>query len=137
MTTELLARVEALEQRVSALEGDGTKAKTQTRESTPREFLLSKPTKSILDKTLLAGYYIETVMMRTDFDLDDLSRFFDAAKESQPANRRDPPHQLVKKGYFREVGERVQASTARNKWSLSNSGLKRVEDNFPTEKRSE
>lgn len=134
MSDNILARIEALERRVATIEGlKSDKEATTTNQQSPREYLLSKNVSSALDKTLLAGYYIETVIGKASFNLDDLSAFFNTAKEQIPKNRRDAPYQLVKKGYFREVGNRVQASTARNEWSLTNSGMKRVEDNFPKE----
>jgi len=134
MTADLAIRVEALERRVSALEGGTVVPKDMGQHPpTPREFLLSKNAKSQNDKTLLAAYYLEVLKGKTSFNLDDLEGFYDAAKETRPKNRRDAAFQNVKRGCFREVGDRVQASTARNEWALSNSGIKRVEENFPKE----
>ncbi len=134
MSEDLTTRIAALERRVSALEATPV-ASTPSRghAPTPREFLLSKGPKSQNDKTLAAGYYLEMIQGKATFNLDHLEAFYEAAKEARPKNRRDAAFQNVKRGYFREVGDRVQASTAKNEWSLSNTGIKRVEDGFPKE----
>jgi len=96
----------------------------------PREFLLTKNPPSMNDRVLTAGYYIETVVGEESFDMDRLYAFLGQAKEALPANRRDPPYQNVKRGFFMEIGDRGRGKTARNRWSLTNAGIKRVESGF-------
>lgn len=134
MKESLEERVDALERRVAALESKKivpSKEQTGDRMS-PREFLLDRAPRSDNDKTLVAGYHIEIIGGTEAFDFDDIERFYAAAKEAAPANRRDPPYQNVKKGYFREVGKREVGMKARNRWALTNSGIKRVENGLQT-----
>jgi hypothetical protein len=129
-TSDLEARVNDLERRMDRFESAGRSPapRDAARPPSPREFLLSKSGATTLnDKVLLAGYYIENYEGKESFDYDDLTRFLAAAKESAPKNIRDAVFQNVKRGSFREVGERVRASTARNKWALANPGIARVE----------
>lgn len=135
MTPSVEDRLTDLELRVIALEGKASRAPplrpaVDSRKKSPREFLLSKAPKSDNDKTLVAGYFIEIVEGRESFDFDDVEQFYAQAKEAAPANRRDPPYQNVKKGYFREVGKRQVGKTARNRWALTNSGIARVDGGF-------
>lgn len=124
-------RVRRLEERIAAIElrlGRTTSSEAKRRTPSPREFLLAKSPQSDNDKTLVAGYYVEVVAGKDSFDFDDVAAFLSQAKEAAPKNRRDPPYQNVRKGYFREVGKREKGMRARNRWALTNSGIKRVED---------
>ena len=96
----------------------------------PRDFLISKSPTTDTEKTLVAGFYIEMLSGKDSFDFDDIEQFFHQAKEAVPANRRDPPYQLVEKGLFRKIGKRVLGKTARNRWALTNDGISRVESGF-------
>lgn len=129
-------RLADLERRVAALErlNKPTAAVTVQptgRPMSPREFLLSRSGARLLnDKALVAGYFIETLDGKESFAHDDLGHFLNASKETLPKNRRDITCVNVKRGTFREVGERVQASIAKNRWSLTNKGIAMVEANF-------
>jgi hypothetical protein len=131
-TTE--ERLVALEARVLALEGKTMlSAHARSKENqggSPREFLLAKVPRTDSDRTLTAGYYIEVISGKDSFNFDDVEDFYAQAKEAAPANRRDPPYQNVKKGYFREVGKRQTGMHARNRWALTNSGIARVDGGF-------
>jgi len=134
MNESLENRIGALEARVTALEQRLTEKKLP-RETTdgilsPREFLLGKAPRGDNDTTLAAGYYLEILAKKDGFTFDDLADFYNQAKEALPANRRDPPYQNVKRGYFREIGGREAGKTARNRWALTNLGIERVEKGF-------
>jgi hypothetical protein len=135
MTQDLETRLADLERRVAQLEAPraATRASsTPTPKLKPsaREFLLDRAPKTDLDKTLAAGYHIEIICGAESFDFDGIEGFYAEAKEAAPANRRDPPYQNVKKGYFREVGKRAGGMKARNRWALTNLGIARVESGF-------
>lgn len=122
----------AIERRLDALEGkldaSGSTRSRTDRTLSPREFLLSKPgVKTLADLGLAAGYYLEVVCGADGFDLDDLNRFYSEAKEPRPRAYRDVPYQNVKRGTMRQLGKMVQSRTAHNRWSLTNSGIARVE----------
>lgn len=124
--TKIEERVASLERRLEA----PSVAHKPTQTPSPREFLLTKGPKGAHDLTLAAGYYLEVITGKDSFDLEEIRSFYGQAKEASPANPRDPPFQNVKKGYFREVGKRETGQRARNRWALTNLGIKRVEDGF-------
>jgi len=132
MRESIEERIAKLERRVAALESRGPVSPTGKPGdySSPREFLLDRAPTTDYDKTLAAGYHIEIISGQESFDFDDIEKFYAAAKEAAPANRRDPPYQNVKKGYFREVGKRQVGMKARNRWALTNLGIQRVESGF-------
>lgn len=135
MTKDTDLRIAELERRVAALEASSaeprvTPAGAAGGKTSPREFLLEHAPKSDNDKTLAAGYYIEVIGGAESFDFDDIERFYAAAKEPAPANRRDPPYQNVRRGYFIEIGKREFGKTARNRWRVSNRGHDRVKSRF-------
>jgi hypothetical protein len=133
---EMLARrLAEVERKVAELESADKSPPPKGSQSgaakiSPREFLLDREPKTDNDKTLTAAFYIEQLSGAESFDFDDIERFLGQAKEPMPRNRRDPPYQNVKKGYFREVGEREQGMHARNRWALTNKGIQRVESKF-------
>lgn len=133
MTDDFERRLSDLERRVALLESPTTPKATATEprdKPSPREFLLKLGPKTDNDKTLAAIYHIEMIGGRESADFDDIAAWYSAAKEAPPANRRDPPYQLVKKGLLREVGKRTAGMKARNRWALTNLGIKRVEERF-------
>lgn len=138
MTEMLEDRMAALEARVLALEQNRnavSRSAGQSDRLSPREFLLGKAPKTDNDKTLAAGYYIEVITGKESFTFEDLEVFYGQAKEQVPSNRRDPPYQNVRRGYFRELGAHTSGRKARNAWALTNSGIDRVEKGFPTRGR--
>ena len=142
---EIEARLLDHERRLASLEGGKAVAPVH-RESamaTPvvvlaaRDFLLSKHPKSLNDKVLVAGYYIEVILGEPSFNLDRLYGVFDQMRESPPGNRRDPPYNNENYGFFRPEGEKVYSRTANNRWTLTNAGRARVEDGtFPRPRKS-
>jgi hypothetical protein len=128
-------RLSDLESRVHALESANppnsrTGTPSSLKRPSPREFLLEKGPGPMIDKTLVAGYWWEVIEGREYFTLDDLAEFLRQAKESPPKNRRDAAYQNVKRGTFREEGARGQSSSAKNRWTLTNNGIMRVEEGF-------
>jgi hypothetical protein len=136
MTASLEERVLELERRVAALEApaETVAASQATRKPSPREFHLEKSPKTDNDKTLVAGYYLELIRGLESFDFDDIETYYRQAKEAPPENRRDPPYQNVKRGYFRRAGKTQQGKAARNRWSMTNTGIARVEQGFQVKK---
>lgn len=134
MSADVEARLSELERRLQIIEGRlGQKAAPAPRTGatpSPREFLLARAPKTDNDRTLVAGYHIEILSGADGFNFDDIEAFYANAKEAPPANRRDPPYQNVKRGYFREVGKRQVGMKARNRWALTNLGIERVENGF-------
>lgn len=133
MQKTLEQRVVDLETRVLALETTRRlppDRKSDPNSPSPREFLMEKLPRTDTDKTLTAGFYIEMISGHASFDFDDIDRFYNEAKEASPANRRDPPYQLVEEGFFRKVGKRATGKNARNRWALTNDGIARVEHGF-------
>lgn len=139
-TDDLEHRVADLERRVSALEGlRSTPAlsppKKGERPHSPREFLQSKDgAKGNNDLGAVAGYYIEMVLGKDGFSLDDLNQFYSDSKEPRPKAYRDIPYQNVKRGVFRPLGNTVQSRFAKNRWGMTNTGIKLVESNFANTK---
>ena len=135
-TVDLEQRLSDLERRVTALEAARavpvvSVPKLTQQMPSPREFLLSKTgAVSLNDKIVVAAYYIEHFEGKDSFDHDDLARILLAAKERPPKNRRDVAFQNVRRGAFREVGQRAKGRTARNRWCLTNTGIEMVESNF-------
>lgn len=135
-TIDLEPRLSDLERRVTALEAARSvpvvSAPSPTQQTpSPREFLLSKTGAfSLDDKTVVAAYYIERFEGKDSFGHDDLARIFLAAKERPPRNRRDVVFQNVRRGAFREVGQRAKGRAPRNTWCLTNTGIHLVESNF-------
>ncbi len=141
MSDTLEERVAHLERRVAALEAaqhsrPGASLKKGTeRPQSPREFLLSKNgAKGNNDLGAVAGYYIEMILGKDGFDLDDLNQFYSDAKEPRPKAYRDVAYQNVKRGVFRPLGKTVQSRTAHNRWALTNTGIALVESNFAESK---
>jgi len=137
MSADVEARLADFERRIAILEARGGRrtsgpASRSEPKPSPREFLIAHMPKNDGDRTLAAGYYIEIISGLDSFSFDDIEAFYTQAKEPAPANRRDPPYQNVKKGYFREVGKRQVGKMARNRWALTNLGIARVEAGFPT-----
>src|ERR1700730_18647509 len=98
MNELLESKLAELETRVRALENLSvipSSSPVVPRKQSPREFLLGKGPKSDNDKALAAGYYLEIISGAESFSTDQIVAFFGQAKESAPANRRDPPYQNV------------------------------------------
>lgn len=132
---DLEQRVKELEDRVSALEA-ASRAATQPakpveKQQSPKEFLMAKAPKSVVEKTLALGYYHETVTGQGAFNISDLEILFRAAKEKLPANMSDMANKNVKKGHIMEDAAKKDDKRA---WVLTATGDRYVENNFNEEK---
>jgi len=133
--TEIEARLLDIERRLAYLEAGraampGQREPSRSASGTvpsARDFLMSKHPTTLNDKVLVAGYYIEVILGETSFNLDRLYQVFDQMRESPPGNRRDPPHNNEKYGFFRPEGTKIHSRTANNRWTLTNAGRARVE----------
>jgi hypothetical protein len=135
MTDSLELRVKALEDRVAALEAVGATAPaastTTTKRQSPKEFLMAKAAKSVVEKTLALGYYYEIVTGQGAFNISDLETLFRAAKEKLPANMSDMANKNVKKGHIMEDADKKDDKRA---WVLTRTGEEYVENNFSEER---
>jgi len=135
MTDSLELRVKALEDRVAALETLGVPAPaastTMAKRQSPKEFLMAKAPKSVVEKTLTLAYYYEIVTGQGAFNINDLEALFRAAKEKLPANISDMANKNVKKGHIMEDSDKKDDKRA---WVLTATGERYVEDNFNEDK---
>ena len=124
-------RVKALEDRVSALEVAGQLAhnvvKPAEKQQSPKEFLMVKAPKSVVEKTLALGYYYEIVTGQGAFNISDLEALFRSAKEKLPTNMSDMANKNVKKGHVMEHATKKDDKRA---WVLTATGERYVENNF-------
>ena len=95
-----------------------------------KEFMLSKNLKSEKEKTLAIAYYLEKYEGFLSFNTKDLENSFQSAKEPMPKNVNNNVNRNIKKGYLMESKDKKDDHKA---WSLTNTGEKRVEDNFKEE----
>lgn len=133
MSSNIEARLEALENRVAILEataGGSTtsvqrpiKVKTQS----PKEFLMGLALKSAVEKTLALGYFIETIQGSGHFNIDDIEATFRLAKEKVPGNIGDMVNKNIKKGVFMEHDEKKDGKKA---WVLTATGESFAENGF-------
>jgi len=136
MIDNLEFRVKALEDRVTALES-ATGQTSQSLSSTlskklqsPKEFLLTKKTKNMIQKTLVLAYYFESIAQHGAFNVNDLETTFRNAKEKLPVNMNDTVNKTIKRGLFVEHDER---KGGKKSWMLTATGEKFVENNLSEE----
>jgi hypothetical protein len=134
--TQLAERVLSLEKRVAALEahhtqGDSRAKSGDSKELSVKEFIISKKPSNDVEKTLAIGYFLERYAEATSFNIDDLGRYFELAKEPVPTNINDKVNLNIKKGHLAEAREKKNNKKA---WMVTNSGEKFVEDGFKAKK---
>jgi hypothetical protein len=121
-------RLDELERRVGELErrmiADAVPTNVPSKGLSIREFLLSKNPKTDVDRTLLIGYYVETIGKLGFFNLNDLRGAFAAAKEQLPTNLNDAVNKNIQKGFIMEVANRKEGFKT---WVLTSSGERKVE----------
>jgi len=134
---KLEARLAALEQRFSRLEarlsspapvGPGKIQK----ELSIKEFILERRPTNDVERTLAIGYFLERFTGATSFNVDDLARQFEHAKEPTPDNINHKVFLNVKKGHMAEAREKKDSKKA---WMLTNSGESFVEAGFKSKAR--
>jgi hypothetical protein len=132
MKNELEVRVAALEKRVTQLEallGDGGKpnAAAPTKDLSVKEFILSKAPANDVERTLAIACFLERFAGYASFNVDDLARHFQLAKEAIPININDKVNLNIKKGHLAEANEKKDKKKA---WIVTNSGDQFVESSF-------
>lgn len=122
MDPDILKILDDHEQRLKRLEGSGVHTQT-IKQTSIREFILSKKLKNDVEKTLVIGYYLEKYEKNSPFNVKDLEEGFRRAKEPVPDNINYKVYLNVKKGYLDEAKEKKNGNIA---WYLTNSGEERV-----------
>lgn len=129
---KLSEKVSSLEDRVSALEALINNNPIEVvvshgKKLSIKEFILSKRPSGDVQKALAIAYYLEKHDGMDSFNVEDLARGFQLAKESTPANVNDKINMNIKKGHIAEAGEKKGNKKA---WIVTNSGEKFVDDGF-------
>ena len=130
---QLIKSVDKLKSQVTKLEAivdtsqKEQRKKKQEKKLSVKEFLRSKKLKSDVQKTLALGYYLENHEQMLPFNVDDLRKGFNAAKESKPSNIHAFINQNIINGHIMECPEKKDKKKA---YVLTNSGEKFVENNF-------
>jgi len=132
VTMEIKKKLEEHEKRISKLESSfQTKPEVGKKETSIKEFILSKKPKDDLQKTLAIGYYFEKHEAFFSFNAKDLEEGFRAAKEKIPKNINDKVIKNIEKGHIMEAKEKKNNLKA---WILTNTGEEFVENDFKKEK---
>jgi len=129
-------RLNSLEERIGNLEKSSGFTHT-TSEAIPKtiglkEFILSKQPKNDVQKTLAIGYYLEKFSGLNLFNIDDLEKAYERARENKPSNMNDKVNMNIRRGYMEEAAEKKNSLKA---WYLTNSGESYVENNFKAKKQ--
>lgn len=124
-------RVNALEQKVSKLEGilavgthEDHKANSSGKKLTVKEFVLGKNLKGDVQKTLIIAYYLEKYENMLSVNVDDLAKYLRLAKEPVPSNLNDKINMNIRKGHVAEAEEKKDGKKA---WYLTSTGENYVE----------
>jgi hypothetical protein len=124
--------MQALEKRVTELEQrqaapPGKPAQGDLKEMSVKEFMLQKRPSNDVEKTLAIAYFLEKFAGLASFNVDDLGKYFQLAKEATPTNLNDKVNLNIKKGHLAEAKEKKERRKA---WIVTNSGEKFVEGGF-------
>jgi hypothetical protein len=92
-----------------------------------REFVLSKKPSGNPQIGLCVLYYLEYYENKESFNVADLEAGFRRAKEKVPSNVSDVLQKIAKKGF---IDQTKSSAKGKNEWTLTNSGVKEVEDGF-------
>jgi hypothetical protein len=129
---QLAEELFSLEKRVAQLEAAQTGKSIQPagRDSkgiSVKEFIIGKRPSNDVEKTLAIGYFLEKYTGATSFNVDDLGRHFQLAKEATPTNINDKVNMNIRKGHMAEAKEKKDNKKA---WIVTNSGEQFVENGF-------
>ena len=129
---QLADRVLALEKRMQALEARLSRNALVTgskgaKKLSIKEFIISKSPSNDVEKTLAIAYFLERYTGAASFNTDDLSQYFQLAKEATPLNINDKVNLNIKKGHLAEASEKKDKKKA---WIVTNSGERFVESDF-------
>lgn len=127
-------RLETLEAKLELLESrfpSAAAAITDVRKKklSLREFMNSKAITSEVQKTLAIGYYLETHEALSSFNIQDIKKGFNLAKEPAPRNINDTINKNIQKGFLMETDEKKEGTKA---WMLTNSGIEFIDGGFKT-----
>ncbi|MFH1233819.1 MAG: hypothetical protein V1649_04200 [Patescibacteria group bacterium] len=126
--TELEARMKQIEEHfaLSATKQPSAVA-IQSKSLSLREFLIGKKPTGDVQKTVAIGYFLEIHEKMSAFNVTDLLRGFERAKDKKPLNLNDKVNMAIRKGYFDEKAEKKDSRKA---WVLTDTGINFVEHNF-------
>lgn len=130
--TELLRRIENLEQIVDdlkrVLKGNANvQPKNEKSESIKELMLRAGNPKSKVVKTLLVGYYLESVRGMPSFNITDIENGFREAKEPLSKNPNTDVNRNIERGLIMEANEKKDKLKA---WQLTSSGERFAEGLF-------
>lgn len=91
------------------------------------EFLREKKPSDDVKKTLAIGYYLQCSEGVGKFNVKDLGKGFQRARETKPLNLSDKVNMAIRNGYLDEDAEKKDHKKA---WHLTDSGIKFVENGF-------
>ena len=127
MNEEILKKIEALETRITALEGrpsPGANTISGEKQLSAKEFLLSKKVSGDIEKTLALAYYTEKTAGIAPFNVEDLKKTFRSSKEQMPENLNDKINKNIAKGYLMDSASKKDSKKA---WELTASGERCIE----------
>lgn len=136
-TTQIVESLRSLEKRVTELErrlssSTGQPAPKENKDLSVKEFILSKAPANDVEKTLAIGYYLERYDGASSFNVDEIARCFQLAKEPIPGNINDKVNMNIKKGHMTEAKEKKDKKKA---WIVTNSGEQFLERGFKLRER--
>lgn len=129
---QLAEKVSSLEKRVAQLEAHqgGDVVQPGVKEGkglSIKEFMLSKKPSGDVQKTLVIACYLEKYERLASFNIEDLARGFQLAKESTPENINDKINMNIRKGHITEAKEKKDNKKA---WIVTNTGEQFLENGF-------
>src|SRR2546430_8087789 len=129
---QIAERLLSLEKRMTELEvrlsdRPAPQRPIDAKEVSVKEFVIEKKPSNDVEKTLVIGYFLERYAGIAPYNVDDLSRHFQLAKEAIPGNINDKVNMNIKKGHMAEAREKKNKKKA---WMLTNSGERFVENGF-------
>ncbi len=131
---KLAEKIQSLEERVTKLEAQSSNAvksapadANKGKGISVKEFIISSKPSGDVQKTLAIGYYLEKYEKMASFNVDDISRHFQLAKESTPQNINDKINMNIKKGHLMEADSKKDNKKA---WVVTNTGEQFLENGF-------
>ena len=124
---KLWGTIEELDKRVSNLEkilSSGSRKKISQEKISIKEFIVSKKPLDNIKLVLVLGYYFEKYENMNNFNIQDLKRGFESAKEKFPSNMNHFVNLNIKKNHIMAASQKKDKLTA---WQLTNDGEKIVE----------
>ena len=124
---DLEERVERLEEAV--FQQSEVEYGTNSKKMSLAEFMRGYETSNNQKKVLVIGQFLEVKEGVKTFTADDIKKAYERAKRKAPANPTDPISKNAKEGYIREVGAEGQ----KKQWTLTQTGVRRVENELKEE----